>query len=261
MKLNKLVLIGVLVFMVWNVSAQNPNMIIGKWVFEDATESEKAKMDSTGLKMLPMFFGDMTIYFSESGRYKFFFMNRPDEGVWKMSENQKIVNITSDKGESMEIGILELSEEILVMKLVKGSFIMKRMEPSAEDLLEPKSNEIETVSVNLDQVTKKWYLKNRELPNKTEKQKQIDEMFSENLFIKIHKNGKFEAEVLVVEDIATWEFGTDNRSIIIKSDGVNKIWHIESISDAEMVLVRGNSSEKWIFTTDSNSRKQPSQSK
>jgi len=64
------------------VSSQNDDLIKGKWKYEDAYEKEK--IDSMGMKMLEMFFGEMTFYFKKEG-------NKKTWNIHKISENELIL--------------------------------------------------------------------------------------------------------------------------------------------------------------------------
>jgi len=136
-----------------------------------------------------------------------------------------------------------------VMKLTKGEFIMRKQMPTKDDLAQTEPVEIIGVSATVDQVAKKWYLKTRTGGHPTKYRKEVDEMLSKDLYIKLHKNGNFEAEVLIVQNNSKWSFGTDNKSIIIDSEEVKKIWNILSVSDHQLVLQKGKSDEIWTFTT------------
>ena len=121
--------IAIILFFVgtaFSVNAQNSEMILAKWAFEDAAPEDKAKMDSVGLKMLNMFFGDLSLYFRKDGSYKMVMMGRPDEGLWNWVDKPKSIKLNSNKGEGMQIDVLELSDVKLIIKFPKGSFVLKK---------------------------------------------------------------------------------------------------------------------------------------
>lgn len=234
---------------IFTLTAQNLEAIHGKWEFKDVSEKEKAKLDSNGLEMVPVFFNGMFIFFNEDGRYRFNFMDKLDVGEWKWSANEKKVELLSDEGQIFNLEIEELKDSVLVMKFSKGTFIMNKTNPTQEDLKLTESASAVCVSATLEQMAKKWYLKTKEGAKVSARQAEIDKMLSKDLYIKLHKNGKFDAEVLVVEDRATWVFGKDNKSIIISANDRTVVWYIHSVTDNELILIRGKSPEKWIFTT------------
>ena len=231
------------------INAQDTNLIVGKWKFEDATPKAKVKMDSTGLKMLPMFFGDMSLFLRDDKRFEFQFMGKKTHGSWGWNEDFKSIKMSSDIGEVTTATILEISDSTLILALIRGEFIMKRITPSPENVSVEKPFKIEGVSATLDEVAKKWYLKSRSGGHRTKYSSDFDKMFSRDLWMKFHKHGKFEAEILMIVDEAVWEFGPGNKSIIITWDEEVKVWVIESVKETEMVLRRGNSDELWTFTT------------
>jgi len=234
---------------IFTLTAQDTTLIYGKWAFKDATEKEKAKMDSTGLAMLPMFFGDMSIEFKSSGLYDFQFMNKPSKGSWDWDDNNTHIELVSDGGEIVQIEISELNDSSMVMALSKGVFIMNKVWVSEEDVTAPAPVKVENVSATVDQVAKKWFLQSREGGRESKYQQEVDLMLSKNLYMKLHANGKFDAEVLIVEDTAHWHFGVDNKSIIITSESGSRIWYIASITKNEMKLRKGKTSELWTFSS------------
>ena len=229
--------------------AQNTDLIYGKWVFEDVTEKEKSKLDSAGIANVPTFFKSMVVFLNKNGRYYLNFRDEEEIGDWNWSENQKMIDLVSDDGNVYEMNVVKLVDSQLVVKIQKGKFILSRENPTKEDLKRTVSVKDMSVSATLEQVAKKWYLKSREGTKISARQAEIDKMLSKDLYIRLHKNGKFEAEVLVVEDRASWAFGVDNKSIIVTAEGRKEVWEIRSITDKEMILIRGKTKERWIFTS------------
>lgn len=228
------------------LQAQDAGQLNGKWKFNDVYEREK--VDSAGLKMIQGLFGEMTLYFKENGRYKAFIMGRNDAGIWRLGDDGKKVTMTSDKGDASEAAIMQVSADQLVIKIGRGAFIMERTQPTAEEEAEEAPVEIKTVQATLEQVAKKWYMVSKDSPGKTEKQKQMANELIKGSYYIFAKNGKYKAEVLGIKEEGTWEFGENNRSIVMRSEGDQKIWNISLVTENELVLIKGNTNEKWTFS-------------
>jgi hypothetical protein len=232
---------------VFSLNAQNSEMILGKWAFEDAAPEDKAKMDSVGLKMLNMFFGDLSLYFRKDGSYKMVMMGRADEGQWNWVKEPKSIKLNSNKGEGMQIDVLELTDMTLVIKLPKGAFVLKKVSPLAEDDVVKEVVRIEGVSASMDQVTKKWYFKSREIEEEDQQLEIVDELMK-GAYIQLNKNGTYKAQIVGINDKANWKLSEDKKAIIIASDGIEKNWIIQSVTETTLVLILG-SNETWVFST------------
>jgi len=106
-----------------SVAAQNSKNIIGNWEYEDVYE--KSNIDAKGLEMLKMFFGEMTFEFKKDGEFNALLMGKDVTGQWEPISNTNI-SLKSKAGEEIAFSIVELTPEKLIMKLSKGTFIMKR---------------------------------------------------------------------------------------------------------------------------------------
>lgn len=116
---------------VLSVNAQRANLIKGNWKYQDVTEKEK--LDSTSLKMLEMFFSEVTFDIKENGQYKAQFMGKSEEGAWKLNKDESKITFTSSKGPVNEMTIVEVSQNKLVLNFGKpNSLILKKAEPAKE---------------------------------------------------------------------------------------------------------------------------------
>jgi hypothetical protein len=230
-----------------NLNAQHSNNIIGKWAFEDAAPEDKAKMDAKSLKMLSMFFGEMTLYFKADGNYNMVIMGGPDNGRWNWVEGQEKIKLNSNKGDGVQVDILEVTNEKLIIKMAKGAFVMRKISVLPEDEVVEIVTVIEGVSASVEQVSKKWFFKSRETQIKSGQSEVVMELM-QGAYLNLNNNGTFEAKVIGLSDAASWRFGEDNKSIILVSEGMEKKWMIKSVTDTELVLVRGNN-EIWGFST------------
>jgi TonB family protein len=225
--------------------AQTAQQLAGKWKYEDVYN--KKGIDSIGLKMVVAFFGDMTITFKENGHFKAFLMGKSDEGTWTLEG--KNITMTSNKGDISTMEIIDFNQDKLVAKLATAIFIMARTALTAEDEAEAVVKEIETVSATAEQVSKKWFIKRKELPGKTEKQLVLINELVQGGYFQFSKNKKYEIQILNIKVNGKWEFGEGNTSIIVQEEDMKTIWNIQKISETELVLLKGNTEEKLIFST------------
>ena len=248
MKIRMVIITLFFVGAVFNLSAQNSEMILGKWAFEDAAPEDKAKMDSVGLKMLNMFFGDLSLYFRKDGSYKMVMMGRPDEGLWNWVNEPKSIKLNSDKGEGMQIDVLELSDLKLIIKFPKGSFVLKKVTPMPEDDVVKEVARTEGVSASMDQVAKKWYFQSRATEVETNQNEVVNELMNGS-YLLLNKNGSYKAQIIGLKDKANWKFGEGNKSIILVSEGIEKVWIIKSVTETSLELIHGEN-ETWVFSTE-----------
>ena len=233
---------------VFSLNAQNSELIVGKWAFEDAAPKEKAEMDSLSLRMLNLFLADLSIYFRKNGSYKFVMMGKTDEGSWNWVDDSKNIKLNSNNGDGMEVEVLELSKSRLLLKMAKGSFVMKNVKPELDDLFNTELVIIEGLSATKAQVSKKWYFQSRYSKNDTTQSEVVNELMKGS-YLELEENGSYQAEIIGVKDKAKWKFGPDNTTIIVMSEGIEKKWTIKSVSETNLVLVRGNG-EVWVFSTE-----------
>ena len=233
---------------IFTLSGQGTNSIYGKWIFHDATEEEKSKLDSAGVAMLSEFFGDMYLELNKNGSFEFNYRNNLNEGTWDWDNGHENIELVSKDGEVLLVNVANLNEKTVVFSMSEGEFVMMK-DTAAVEKSEPVPLKPVRVSATIEQVTKKWYLKSRTGGYKSRYRQEVDQVLSKGLYMKLRPNGKFQAEVLIVEDRAKWHFGADNKSIIISSESGSKIWYILAISENEMKLQRGNSNEIWAFST------------
>ena len=100
--------------------AQDSKQLIGKWKYEDVYQKEK--LDEKSIQMIQQFFTDMTFEFKDEKNYEAFLMGKTEIGNWKIKG--KIIEMTSEKGKSGNIEIIDLKENRVVAKIGSGTFIL-----------------------------------------------------------------------------------------------------------------------------------------
>lgn len=226
---------------------QKTDSLIGKWKFYDVYD--KKGLDSPTLKLVKEYFGEMTLYFKFNNHYKTFVMNKYEEGMWKLNEATKKVRLILNKGSVYDLEIIDLKNDMLTITMGEGSFVLTRAPISESDNVEQPLPKLKTVKVNKKQICKKWYLKRREVPGRSEEQVNMVSKLIKGAYAHFKDTGAYEAQSLTVTESGNWEFGPDNRSLIVTIGSQQRIWNIKSITATDLVLISGYSDEIWKFST------------
>lgn len=120
--MNKLLITLIFTLVSVFVKAQTVESVKGKWVFSEVYEQEKLDPEST--KMLLMFFENLTLDLQNDQKYTALFMNYPEEGIWKLKGKELVLEAQSGKKNSLEI--IDISTDKLIVKLSKGTFVLKK---------------------------------------------------------------------------------------------------------------------------------------
>lgn len=119
-------LITILAFIIFSnsVSAQNSELLNGKWLFKEATNKGIDKLGRESLKS--DIINKMTFEFKINGDFVAFAFGQNMDGKWAFNNNSK--SIILDTGtEKFELTILELTENRLALKIGLGEFVMKKI--------------------------------------------------------------------------------------------------------------------------------------
>lgn len=228
-----------------SLNAQQNAEITGAWSFQNVYEQEK--LDSTSVKMLDMLFGNMTLAFNSEGNYQASILGEVDKGSWNLQESALILK--SNTGDTHNFKVIELSEDLLTLKLSKGTMVFKKTGAAPEIMGASDISEEKNVKITSGDIAKKWFLKRKESPGKS--QAQIDMLSSmiAGAYFDFREDRTFEVHIMNMTETGNWKLGEDKSSVITMKDGSSKEWNIHSISENELVLYPGNSEEKWIFAT------------
>ncbi len=231
-------------FSVSSFAQIDPGLLIGKWNYKDIYEKEKLEAES--IKMLEMFFKDLSFQFDKSGAYKMTLMGGAEQGEWEAKDDITLA-LTSDKGQVTEMQVVNLTDDELSVKLEKGAFVLEKAKTKAKKIVKEKPK-LKTVSATKSQVAQKWYLDKRESDKKLSKEVlETSQALLKGSFIQFKSNGKYKTKVLKLKEKGTWSFGENNTSIVTKKDKQQQIWNIVKVSDDELILVQGKDKQKWIF--------------
>ncbi len=230
-----------------NAYSQKADSIIGKWKYQEVYK--KDGLDSLSISMFKEMFGDVSFYFKKNMHYKLFMMGSIEEGTWEYNPLKNKIILASNKGNGTSLKILNLTNNTLAISIGEPNFILRRTPATAEDEIEEPIKKIATVSATLAQLSKKWYFKKREVPNKTEAQIKVMSDLAKGSFYFFKPSYEYDAQVFKLTESGKWFFGAENKSIIIGDADKTKVWNIKSISSTELILVKGNSEDVWIFST------------
>lgn len=119
-------LITILAFIVFSnsVSAQNSELLNGKWLFKEATNKGIDKLGRESLKS--DIINKMTFEFKINGDFVAFAFGQNMDGKWAFNNNSKSI-ILDTGAEKFELTILELTENRLALKIGLGEFVMKKI--------------------------------------------------------------------------------------------------------------------------------------
>lgn len=219
--------------------------IQGKWKFEEIYESEK--LDSAGLAMMDMLFGEMTFQFNEDGLYKAYIMGNEEQGEWNLDGGREVL-LSSEKGVVTPLEIIELRSEKFVFSLQGRPFVMAKIPEAEMEILTAAELRYEPVSATKDQVVGKWFLKRKESMKESSEwvEKALSEVFKES-YLEFLADGQSESSIAGLSEASTWQFGENNASIVVSGDEGKRVWNIVGISKNELILILGTTDEKWIF--------------
>jgi hypothetical protein len=118
----KVITVVFFIFVSYNVNAQSPEMMLGKWVFKEALNKD---VDALGKQMLEKeIINKMTFEFKSDGDFIWFAHGETTTGRWVLYK--KTIVLTIEK-EQMVLTILELSENRFALKMGLGEFLLKRI--------------------------------------------------------------------------------------------------------------------------------------
>jgi hypothetical protein len=114
----------ILLFTIINISAQNSDLIIGKWVFKKAYNKN---IDEAGLAFMKAEVIDKwKLIFKSTGEFETYMMGEEAKGDWKLSSDSKRIILLGVEGGPMEFEILKSTKTELALKLGLGEFLLKR---------------------------------------------------------------------------------------------------------------------------------------
>lgn len=230
-----------------SVKSQTTDSLIGKWKFKEIYNVEK--IDSASLKMLRSMFANMTMYFKADKHYKVF-MFKTEEGDWNYDESSGKLTMIANKGTQSQLEILKLTGNTLTASIGKDkSFILEKTAILPSDEVEENIYKVELVSATSKQICKKWYLIKRNVPGRTEEQSKLVTEMAGETFFDFRSNGSYETQTLKIMVEGNWKFGQENKSLMLTIETTTMIWKIKSITENELVLLRGNTAETWTLST------------
>lgn len=227
------------------VQAQKADLLVGKWVFQEVYNT--GKIDSSKLDIARTMFAGLAIQFNKNKYYKAFIFNGEDAGKWSINEAAGTVTLSSRKGNTDDIQVIELTENKLIISMGKPSFILARTAIDNNDTSATAATAIPLASATAAQITKKWFFKKMDAPGKTEQRLKMLNTLAKGTFMDLKPGGDYTMQALSITENGKWAFSDGNTSIILTADGEKKTWRIKSISPTELVLIKDDTEEAWTF--------------
>ncbi|GAB4092475.1 hypothetical protein [Flaviaesturariibacter terrae] len=224
--------------------AQQPSLV-GTWKFRylvDSSGREREDLRSAG-KM----FADLVFVFAENGRYRASLTGRPEDGSWTYAP--PILTIRIDGSGTSELRVLALTDSSLLLRMdSKGGYALKRVPGDSSLVPTAAYKQPPSVVATKAEVAKRWYLKRREVPDRTEEQIRMLSELVAGSYLEFRPDGGYKGKIGQLEVDGTWTFGEGNRSIVVSTGKDQQFWTISRVTASELVLVRGSRQEVWKFT-------------
>ncbi|POS01788.1 lipocalin-like protein [Flavobacterium croceum DSM 17960] len=243
----KRVLSIILCFYFLSINAQvAKEELVGNWSYH-RFETNK-EIDSIGKIMMVKFFSDMSVNITSDNNYQMTMMRKKEEGKWKLEENKLF--FTSTKGIESSFQIVKKEPDTLKFEMKPNEFLILKKSEQTLSKIDLKVDDIKTISVDKKQVSKKWFITKKIVPNKTEKQLEMISILLEGSYIDFNSNGKYDISILSIEESGKWYLSDKNDEIIQeRSDDTKVFWKILKISENELLLNKGDLKEQYLFST------------
>lgn len=221
------------------------DLVVGNWSYH-RFETDK-EIDSIGKKMMVKFFSDMSVNMTTDSNYQMTMMGKKEEGKWKLEKNKLI--FTSTKGIENSFQIVKKESDTLRFEMKPNEFlILKKIEQTVLKI-DLKKDDVVSISSDIKQISKKWFIRKRIVPNKTEKQLEMAAILLEGSFIDFKSNGTYVINMLSIEESGKWYLNEQKDEIIQeKSDETKVIWKILKVSNDELLLNKGDLKEQYLFS-------------
>jgi hypothetical protein len=228
-----------------NCFAQEEKNIAGKWKFEKIIYH--TTVDSIGQAMVKKMFAKNTMYFNDNGTYKHFVIAANETGTWHFHTADKTILHTADKGTINKMQLKSLTDSSIIVTLDETSeMLYKRIAVDSNDTKDQIYRTHDVVPITTEQLCKKWFLKERFIPNKDATiSKLVNEIISGTYFdFKTH--GTYSSKIFTITNEGNWKLSDSNSRLILDD---NRYWYIKRVTNNELELIKGNINEIWIFST------------
>ena len=229
-------------------NAQIKNDVTGKWKMKSIVND--GKMDSAALDNLKEMMKEFTLYLKENKKYKSNFLNNNEEGTWTYdaTTTKLVLKNNSGKGENFKLKLLT-NETALFSIGGNDAMILMRDSVTKEDNFEKPKVIQSLVSITEKQLCKKWFLKKRVVPGKSEEAVKKATELMKGTYIQFNGDKTYKVEILKIKERGKWIISNNNKTITITVENETKTWNVKSITDTELVLFRGNTEEIWTYNS------------
>jgi hypothetical protein len=228
-----------------SLMAQSVNSIIGKWNFSHFADT--LQLDSLSKSFLVKMFGSCTFYFKENYHYNIFFIKK-EEGEWQYNADTKILNLLANRGTGISYKIIIINDSTLEFTFGEDKkVVLQRDVDNFNDIVEEDIVPMSLMKASKNQICKKWYFCKMDTPNLTCDLAKILANMPGGSSYEFNQDNSYNRKAGDIETNGNWELGKLNNSIQVSLDQGLLWWRIKSISETELVLIKGNTTELWTF--------------
>ena len=174
----------------------------------------------------------------------------------KEEKIEEVIEETSIPTEVPEEEIIEIAEKIEA-KIEKTPSGESGVDRTTQEVTDGSFDTVESPSDNFsvfvgkktatyELICKKWLLIKMVI-GEEKNAFNLSQSSLKGSFYIFDNKGKSSLKLMTVEGKGKWEFGSENKSIVILNSGSKKVWLINEITESNLVLLRENSEEKWYF--------------
>ncbi len=242
------VLIVFVISLVANGSAQVREKLIGKWDYYTIRNVEEKEPISRS--MLKIVVGEDSFFnFYRDGKYVSFENNAYFQGNWKLADNNRMLVLTSELGNTQSFEVVSLTAHTLVLLIRDDAYhtLVKDSQPFqlARNEAPPDPG---TATATSEELSRKWVLTEfRDSLETADVNEQMTLIVKGSWFV-FRKDGGYSKKMITHAKSGKWKFQNGNRTLImIDDDGFGSVWNISFISPAKLVLQRPGTSVQHIF--------------
>lgn len=245
--MKKIIIIIGLIGLFLQVNAQTKLDFYGKWEYTTIDGFEE--MDSLSQDMMTSYFSGTTYFLQEDGKFRVTSPMKNYEGDWTYDKEEKKLNFLSynGSGEIVNANLVDNQNLILAIKNMKMHF--KKVSSVDEPKVKDVKLEDDLISIDEKKISKKWYRLYSTKPNQSEFQKELSMVTLKDNYYLFDITGKGSYKVFGTADDFEWSFNEEKNTIYLQFEEQLIFWHIVKCTKKELVLLKGNTGEKWFLST------------
>ncbi|WP_203293573.1 lipocalin-like domain-containing protein [Luteirhabdus pelagi] len=123
--MKKIIILISFLFISINSIAQEPDLIVGNWVFSEALNENIAPEQLAYIKA--EIIGKWNLNFKSDGKFETSMMGEKTSGTWIFDADSKTIAVSGVEGGPLEFKILKSTQDELALKLGLGEFLLRRI--------------------------------------------------------------------------------------------------------------------------------------